>query len=135
MSLRPHPHSCPWPLSTYLPASWPASVCAGDHVLVSSYDRRVVWFDLDLSSMPYKTLKYHTKVHTYLAPWLTPRHKPPDTVSCLPLPPVAAAAGGALLVVVVVQAVRCVQYHRRYPLMASCSDDGAVHVFHSMVYE
>ena len=30
--------------------------------MVSSYDRRVVWFDLDLSSMPYKTLKYHTKV-------------------------------------------------------------------------
>jgi len=34
---------------------------SGDHVLVSSYDRRVVWFDLDLSSLPFKTLKYHTK--------------------------------------------------------------------------
>ncbi|CAN0482321.1 unnamed protein product, partial [Scytosiphon promiscuus] len=29
---------------------------------VGSYDRRVAWFDLDLSSPPYKTLKYHTKV-------------------------------------------------------------------------
>lgn len=34
----------------------------GDHVLLSSYDRRVVWFDLDLASTPYRTLKYHTKV-------------------------------------------------------------------------
>jgi len=65
----------------------------GDHVLVGSLDRRVVWFDLDLSSTtPYKTLKYHTR------------------------------------------ALRSVQIHRRYPLMASCSDDGLVHVFHSMVY-
>jgi hypothetical protein len=24
--------------------------------------------------------------------------------------------------------------YRRYPLMASASDDGSIHVFHSMVY-
>lgn len=35
---------------------------SGDHLIVGSYDRRVAWFDLDLSSTPYKTLKYHTKV-------------------------------------------------------------------------
>ena len=29
----------------------------GDHIIVGSLDRRVVWFDLDLSSTPYKTLK------------------------------------------------------------------------------
>lgn len=34
---------------------------SGDHVVVGSYDRRVVWFDLDLSSSPYKTLKFHDK--------------------------------------------------------------------------
>jgi ribosome biogenesis protein ERB1 len=34
---------------------------SGDHILVGSYDRRVVWFDLDLGSTPYKTLKYHEK--------------------------------------------------------------------------
>lgn len=33
----------------------------GDHVVVGSYDRRVVWFDLDMSSTPFKTLKYHEK--------------------------------------------------------------------------
>ncbi|CAN0121144.1 unnamed protein product [Ascophyllum nodosum] len=65
---------------------------SGDHLIVGSYDRRVVWFDLDLSSTPYKTLKYHTK------------------------------------------AVRDARFHRHYPLMASASDDGSVHVFHSTVY-
>lgn len=33
------------------------------------------------------------------------------------------------------RAVRNVTYHRRYPLFASCSDDGTVHVFHGMVYD
>ena len=31
----------------------------GEHLLVGSYDRRVLWFDLDLSERPYKTLRYH----------------------------------------------------------------------------
>lgn len=65
---------------------------SGDHLLVGSLDRRVAWFDLDLSSTPYKTLKYHEK------------------------------------------AVRSVSYHYRYPLFATSSDDGTVHVFHGMVY-
>lgn len=64
----------------------------GDHLIVGSLDRRMVWFDLDLSNTPYKTLKYHER------------------------------------------ALRSVGYHSKYPLMASASDDGAVHVFHSMVY-
>ena len=33
----------------------------GDNVLASSYDKRVIWHDLDLSSKPYKTLRYHDK--------------------------------------------------------------------------
>lgn len=53
---------------------------------------RICWFDLDLSSTPYKTLKYHEK------------------------------------------AVRSVAYHAKYPLMASASDDGTIHIFHAMVY-
>ena len=52
----------------------------------------MIWFDLDLSNTPYKTLKYHER------------------------------------------ALRSVKFHSRYPLMASASDDGSVHVFHSMVY-
>jgi len=65
---------------------------SGDHVIVGSLDRRLVWFDLDLASTPYKTLKYHER------------------------------------------ALRAVGFHPRYPLMASASDDGSIHVFHSMVY-
>lgn len=65
---------------------------SGDHIIVGSLDRRMVWFDLDLSATPYKTLRYHEK------------------------------------------ALRQVSFHPRYPLMASSSDDGSVHVFHSMVY-
>ncbi|TYZ60537.1 hypothetical protein PybrP1_003070 [[Pythium] brassicae (nom. inval.)] len=64
----------------------------GDHLIVGSYDRRLCWFDLDLSSTPFKTLKYHEK------------------------------------------AVRSVAYHAKYPLMASASDDGTIHIFHAMVY-
>ena len=30
---------------------------AGDNVIVGSYDRRLVWHDLDLSDRPYKTLR------------------------------------------------------------------------------
>ncbi|GMG20355.1 unnamed protein product [Ambrosiozyma monospora] len=33
----------------------------GDHILAASYDKRVLWHDLDLSSTPYKTLRYHEK--------------------------------------------------------------------------
>ena len=65
---------------------------SGDHLIVGSLDRRMVWFDMDLSATPYKTLKYHER------------------------------------------AIRSLGYHSRYPLMASASDDGAVHIFHSMVY-
>lgn len=56
-------------------------------------DRRLAWYDLDLSAKPYKALRYHK----------------------------AAVRGAA--------------YHRSYPLFASSSDDGAVHVFHGAVYQ
>eukprot|EP00750_Incisomonas_marina_P007496 INCI14989.5.p1 GENE.INCI14989.5~~INCI14989.5.p1 ORF type:complete len:853 (-),score=163.28 INCI14989.5:2216-4774(-) len=65
---------------------------SGDHVICGSYDRVVNWFDLDLSSAPYKALRYHTK------------------------------------------GVRQTAFHSRYPLMATCSDDGNIHIFHAMVY-
>lgn len=32
-------------------------------------------------------------------------------------------------------AIRDVSYHKRYPLFATCSDDGSIHVFHGMVYQ
>jgi len=78
------------------PAKWLSSLSihpGGDHVLAGSYDRKVCWYDLDLSSKPYKTLKYHSK------------------------------------------AVRNVVFHPKAPLFATCSDDGALHIFHGRVYE
>lgn len=30
---------------------------SGDHLLVGSYDKRLCWFDMDLSSKPYKVLR------------------------------------------------------------------------------
>lgn len=33
----------------------------GDNLLASSYDKRVLWHDLDLGNTPYKTLRYHMK--------------------------------------------------------------------------
>ncbi|KXT18848.1 hypothetical protein AC579_3531 [Pseudocercospora musae] len=33
----------------------------GSNLLVSSYDKRLLWHDLDLGSTPYKTLRYHSK--------------------------------------------------------------------------
>ncbi|KAF7728264.1 Ribosome bioproteinsis protein erb1 [Apophysomyces ossiformis] len=33
----------------------------GDNVIISSYDKKVCWFDMDLSARPYKSLRYHTK--------------------------------------------------------------------------
>lgn len=34
---------------------------SGDHLLVCSYDKRMCWFDLDLSIRPYKTIRNHDK--------------------------------------------------------------------------
>ena len=33
----------------------------GDNLIVGSYDKRLLWHDLDLSLRPYKTLRYHQK--------------------------------------------------------------------------
>jgi len=45
-------------------AKWISSITVhplGDHIVVGSYDRRMVWFDLDLGTKPYKTLQYHDR--------------------------------------------------------------------------
>ena len=37
---------------------------AGDHVIVGSYDCKLSWFDLDLSTKPFKTLRYWLRTRT-----------------------------------------------------------------------
>merc|ERR1740121_1021136 len=46
-------------------AKWISSISmhpTGDHVSVASFDRKLVWFDLDFGKTPYKTLSHHAKV-------------------------------------------------------------------------
>lgn len=33
----------------------------GDNVIVGSYDKRLLWHDMELSTKPYRTLRYHEK--------------------------------------------------------------------------
>ncbi|KAI8431886.1 hypothetical protein MSG28_004444 [Choristoneura fumiferana] len=43
-------------------AQWVSAMAvhpAGDNLLVASYDRKCMWFDLELSSKPYQTLRLH----------------------------------------------------------------------------
>jgi len=65
----------------------------GGHVLTGGFDKRSEWFDMELSSRPFKTLRYHNR------------------------------------------SVRSVAFHPRYPLFATGSDDGTVHVFHASVFD
>lgn len=34
---------------------------SGDHLIVGGYDRKLCWFDLELSEKPYKILRYHSR--------------------------------------------------------------------------
>lgn len=41
---------------------WISSIAihqGGDNLLVGTYDRKMLWFDLDLSTKPYQTLRLH----------------------------------------------------------------------------
>lgn len=38
-----------------------STASGGDNLIVGSYDRRLLWHDLELSQRPYKTLRYHRK--------------------------------------------------------------------------
>eukprot|EP00397_Hematodinium_sp_SG-2012_P024090 GEMP01025076.1.p1 GENE.GEMP01025076.1~~GEMP01025076.1.p1 ORF type:complete len:663 (+),score=107.40 GEMP01025076.1:30-1991(+) len=76
-------------------ARWISSIAVhpgGDHVVIGTYCRRVIWFDLDLGVKPFKTLRYHNR------------------------------------------AVRSVGFHTKYPLLATASDDGSLHMIHAKVY-
>ena len=77
-------------------AQWISSISIhpkGDNFIVGTYDKRVLWFDMDMGTKPYKVLKYSDR------------------------------------------AVRKVDFHNKYPLFASASDDGSVYIFHGMVYD
>lgn len=83
---------------------------SGDHLLLGSYDKKLCWFDLDLSSKPYKVLRL---AHMALFAAETRlcccrQHR---------------------------QAIREVCCHAHLPLFASCSDDGSVIVCHGKIFK
>lgn len=48
-------------ISSFDPHPTSSTASGGDNLIVGSYDRRLLWHDLDLSPRPYKTLRYHKK--------------------------------------------------------------------------
>lgn len=65
----------------------------GEHVITGGLDRRLEFFETEISKTPCRSIKYHSK------------------------------------------AIRRVRFHKRYPLFATSSDDGLVHIFHCTVYD
>ena len=41
---------------------------SGDHLIVGGYDRKLCWFDLELSEKPYRVLRYLSDVFAILEP-------------------------------------------------------------------
>ena len=33
----------------------------GDNILIGTLDKKVIWYDLDLGKIPYRTFRYHEK--------------------------------------------------------------------------
>lgn len=104
---------------------------SGDNLIVGSYDKRVVWFDLDLGAKPYKALRCaHARQPAARARGAGGRcrhPRPPRALAdaaCLP----ARRRSHSL-------AVRAVAFHERLPLFASCSDDLGVQVYHGQVHD
>lgn len=40
----------------------------GDHLIIGSYDKKLCWFDLDLSTKPFRTLRYVTIIFIPTSP-------------------------------------------------------------------
>ena len=86
---------------------------SGDHLIVGGYDRKLCWFDLELSEKPYKILRYAMHV-LYIYRVQLIFHVYPIRYHS--------------------RAIRSLHFHSSYPLFASSSDDGSIQVFHARVY-
>jgi ribosome biogenesis protein ERB1 len=86
---------------------------SGDHLIVGGYDRKLCWFDLELSEKPYKILRYAMHVLCIHRVWLILHAHSIRYHS---------------------RAIRSLHFHPSYPLFASSSDDGSIQVFHARVY-
>ncbi len=115
----------------------------GDNVIVGTYDKRLNWFDMDLSTKPFKTLRYHTQAIRDVA--MSPVHplfasasddgtvnlfhgmvyndfmKNPLIVPVKQLKAHAVVEGGL--------GVLGIAFHPQQPWLFSCGADGGVHLF------
>ncbi|CAD7922809.1 unnamed protein product [Amoebophrya sp. A120] len=119
-------------------ARWVSSLSVhpnGDHVIVGTLDRRLLWFDLDLGTKPYKTLKYHDKGLRQVAFYQKVLPHYADGNAARRAREADEDAGAD---------VGSDEETKRsnlkpapvshFPLMCTASDDGSVHVFHARVY-
>ena len=83
---------------------------SGDHIIVGGYDRKLCWFDLELSDKPYKILRSVMR---------------PGAATCCAADPSCRYH---------TRAIRSLQFHPTYPLFASSSDDGTTQIFHARIY-
>lgn len=127
-------------------ASWISSVdvhSSGDHVLVTSYDRRTCWFDLDLSVRPYQTIRNHAKAVRVAKfhPRLPLFADASDDASChIFHSTVYDDLNKNPLIVPVRKLSRCskvvdslgvldIAWHPRLPLLYTCGADGTVKLY------
>lgn len=89
---------------------------SGDHIIVGGYDRKLCWFDLELSNKPYKIMRYGLRALNIAHSFLTFDRSLSYSYRYHS------------------RAIRSVQFHPTYPLFASSSDDGSIQIFHSRVY-
>ena len=92
---------------------------SGDHLIVGGYDRKLCWFDLELSDKPYKILRYAPDMFVL---WCFHLANPTSLHSHLRRDRYHS------------RAIRSLHFHPSYPLFASSSDDGSIQVFHARVY-
>lgn len=107
----------------------------GDHVIVGTLDRKLMWFDLDLGTKPYKTLKYHDKGLRQVAFYQKVAPHYSDSALAGGASRRSAAEGaeaGEEQKAEIKAAPPAPVSH--YPLMCTASDDGTAHIFHARVY-
>ena len=117
----------------------------GDHLIIGSYDKRLCWFDLDLSDRPYKTLRYHEKgirsvafhkqyplmasaaddgtIHVFHARVYN------DLIQNPLIVPVKVLKGHKLIDRL---GVMQIQFHPTLPWLFSCGSDGAINLFQNL---
>ena len=120
-------------------ARWISSMSVhpdGDHLIVGTLDRCLMWFDLELGKHAYKTFKYHERgvrqvaFYGKVAPHAMEVGGSSSSSSAAAQKPEEEAGASSSC-----QTSGKKLPSTHYPLMCTASDDGTVHVFHARVYK